>query len=175
MCTDSHLLFTPVDCPGVILGFDQATYQVIENQTNVEVCVNISDIPEEGLECDVQVTVSFLNSTKAGRIQFYVHDLCVSSTRHPTFSTHPVHRVDFNITGSTEIVFPSGVTVSGDQQCLKVTIEDDMILEGQHSITLHMSAVYPAGQITFDTIYSEILIEDNDGKGITNLANTILI
>lgn len=58
--------------PVVTLGFTQNTFQGSEDQTYVEVCVNISDVPAGGLECDVEAGVSILNSTKAGGVQFCI-------------------------------------------------------------------------------------------------------
>ncbi len=79
--------------------------------------------------------------------------------------------VDFNFSGSAfsgsaEVRFPSSVTISGDVQCVNITIEDDMIVEGDHTIALELAPGLesPLGQIDFNPMSSIIVIEDNDGK-----------
>ncbi len=44
--------------------------KIFENQSLVEVCVNISDIPTDGLECDVEATIGFGAGGKTS--EFYV-------------------------------------------------------------------------------------------------------
>lgn len=88
----------------------------------------------------------------------------VAVTSHTSFSIHSVQGADFDIPGSTEIIFPSSVTSSGNEQCFNITIEDDNALEGQHSTSLHLSPIFPANQIDLNLVYSSLLIEDNDGK-----------
>ncbi len=53
-------------------------------------------------------------------------------------------------------------------QCVNITIEDDMIVEGDHSISLQLSQGLesPLGQIDFVPMSSVIVIVDNDGKKI---------
>ena len=62
------------------------------------------------------------------------------------------------------MVFPFTGTVNGDQQCVNITIEDDMIVEGEHSFALHLGDGSPVDQIMFSTVYTTITIADNDGK-----------
>ncbi len=79
---------------------------------------------------------------------------------------HSALGVDFNVSGSVEMHFPSSITLSGDVQCVNITIEDDMIVEGDHMIALQLAPglEFPLGQIDFDPMLSVIVIEDNDGK-----------
>ncbi len=79
---------------------------------------------------------------------------------------HSAIGVDFNFSGSAEVRFPSSVTMSGDVQCVNITIEDDMIVEGDHTIALQLAQGLesPLGQIDFNPMSSTIVIEDNDGK-----------
>ncbi len=74
--------------------------------------------------------------------------------------------IDFNFSGSAEVLFPSSMTLSGDVQCVNITIEDDMIVEGDHTIALQLAPglEFPLGQIDFNPMSSVIVIEDNDGK-----------
>ncbi len=82
---------------------------------------------------------------------------------------HSAVGVDFNVSGSSELRFPSSVTSSGEVQCVNITIEDDMIVEGNHTISLGLAPglELPFGLIDFVPMSSVILIEDNDGKNIT--------
>ncbi len=79
---------------------------------------------------------------------------------------HSAIGVDFNFSGSAEVRFPSSVTMNGDVQCVNITIEDDMIVEGDHTIALQLAPGLesPLGQIDFNPMSSIIVIEDNDGK-----------
>ncbi len=44
---------------GVTLGFVQPTANIFENQSLVELCIVITNVPLGGLECDVEATIGF--------------------------------------------------------------------------------------------------------------------
>ncbi len=68
--------------------------------------------------------------------------------------------------GTPLVVFPALMTSSGDQQCVNISITDDMIVEGQQLIEVHLDAenVTPMGQIDFNPSTSLITVSDNDGN-----------
>ena len=50
------------------VSLEQAVYSVLENESYVMVCAEISNVPMEGLECDVVVTFDLsAGSGKAGK------------------------------------------------------------------------------------------------------------
>ena len=52
----------------VKVAFEQTTYTVSEGDGTTEVCVVVSGVPGGGLECDIVVTLTTINSDKAGRV-----------------------------------------------------------------------------------------------------------
>ncbi len=74
--------------------------------------------------------------------------------------------VDFDPSGTTQVLFRAIVTATGDQQCVNVSITDDVIVEGQQSITvqLDVGSASPVGQIDFNLQSSLITVVDNDGN-----------
>ncbi len=49
---------------------------------------------------------------------------------------------------------------------MNVSIEDDMVLEGEHIIQLQVALGTPEGQIDFSPSFSSIIIADNDGMSV---------
>ncbi len=68
--------------------------------------------------------------------------------------------------GTPLVVFPALITSSGDQQCVNISITDDMVVEGQQLIEVQLDAenVAPMGQIDFNSSTSLITVSDNDGN-----------
>ncbi len=81
---------------------------------------------------------------------------------------HPctVQGIDFEVSGSLELNFPYTGTVNGDEQCVNITIEDDMILEGQHIVQMQLALGSPEGLIDFNPSFSSVIIADNDGGSL---------
>ncbi len=59
---------TSFSATGVTLGFVQQAVNVFENQSLVEVCVAISDVPTGGLQCDVEATIDFDGGAKTCKL-----------------------------------------------------------------------------------------------------------
>ncbi len=57
---------------GVTLGFVQPSYDIFENESYVEVCISISNVPNDGLECDVEATIVVPPSVKTSMLYNYV-------------------------------------------------------------------------------------------------------
>ncbi len=53
---------------GVTLGFVQPNYDIFENESYVEVCISISNVTNDGLECDVEATIVVPPSVKTGML-----------------------------------------------------------------------------------------------------------
>ena len=51
------------------LGFDQPSYQIAEGDGSVDVCVDISDVPSEGADCNITVYLATSDGVKAGKLQ----------------------------------------------------------------------------------------------------------
>ena len=60
---------------GVTIGFVQTAFNISENQSYVELCVGISGIPEDGLECDVEASIALNGLPKAGRFEIHGQSL----------------------------------------------------------------------------------------------------
>ncbi len=77
-----------------------------------------------------------------------------------------VESMDFNVLGTPLVVFSALMTSSGDQQCVNISITDDMMVEGQQLIEVQLDAenVAPMGQIDFNSSTSLITVWDNDGN-----------
>ncbi len=156
---------------GVTLGFVQPSYDIFENESYVEVCIGISSVPDDGLECDVEATIVVPPSVKTSKLYNYNNCPDACQQMHWCIDNllsciHSAIGVDFNFFGSAEVRFPSSTTLSGDVQCVNITIEDDRIVEGDHTIALQLAQGLesPLGQIDFNPVSSVIVIEDNDGK-----------
>ena len=70
---------------------------------------------------------------------------------------------DFTVTDTTELdVFFAAGSMTGDTDCLNITILDDDALEGDHSFTVSLNP--PAAPVTLTTPSSSpVTITDNDG------------
>ena len=70
---------------------------------------------------------------------------------------------DFTVTDTTELdVFFAAGSMTGDTDCLTITILDDDALEGDHSFTVSLNP--PAAPVTLTTPSSSpVTITDNDG------------
>lgn len=75
-----------------------------------------------------------------------------------------VEGINFIISGTLELNFSYTGTVNGSQQCVNVTIVDDIIFRGQLEIELQVEMGIPEGQIDFSPNTTTIVIEDNDGR-----------
>ncbi len=56
---------------GVTLGFVQPRYDIFENESYVEVCISISNVTNDGLECDVEATIVVAPSVKTSKLYNY--------------------------------------------------------------------------------------------------------
>ena len=150
---------------GATLGFVTQSFNILENASYIEVCIQITNIPADGIECDVGARIFFLDGPKAG-----THLIVAGRNKSHDASHAPLSYkdlgVDFNTStsGPLDINFPLNEAVNGAQQCVNVTIEDDMILEGQHIFQMQLTAGTPDGQIDFSPVQSNVVIRDNDGK-----------
>ena len=50
------------------LSFAQISYEISENGGSVDVCVEISDVPTGGVECDITVYLASSDGAKAGKL-----------------------------------------------------------------------------------------------------------
>ena len=55
-------------CIDATIGFEVASYQVMETQGAQNVCVVISGLPPGGAESDIAVTLAAIPSLKAGNV-----------------------------------------------------------------------------------------------------------
>ncbi len=54
------------DCLGVMVGYNAGMFFAREGEGSVEVCLEITDVPDDGLECDVTVDLSAFDGAKTG-------------------------------------------------------------------------------------------------------------
>ncbi len=136
---------------------------IFENQSFAEVCVAISDIPTDGLECDVEATIEIDGLAKAREL--HIFDTVVMCLNGISY-LRAVEGMDFNVLGTPQVIFPAVIGSSGDQQCINISINDDMIVEGQQLIAVQFAtgSEAPLGQIDFNRSTSLIIVLDNDGN-----------
>jgi hypothetical protein len=54
-------------CAGATVGFNAHMFLGREGEGSVEVCLEITDVPDGGLECDVTVELSSTDGAKTGK------------------------------------------------------------------------------------------------------------
>ena len=57
--------------PVVVIAFTESEYTTSESNTTLEVCVELVQAPDSGLECNLSVTLRLENSSKAGWFAVY--------------------------------------------------------------------------------------------------------
>ncbi len=68
----THPNCTHFSTVGVTLGFVQPSYDIFENESYVEVCIGISNVTNDGLECDVEATIVVPPSVKTSKLYDYI-------------------------------------------------------------------------------------------------------
>ena len=67
-----------VSFPVVLLALTESVYNVSEGDGSVEVCVELTQAPAGGLECNISVTLELQDGLKAG-INLRIKQHCASS------------------------------------------------------------------------------------------------
>ena len=81
--------------------------------------------------------------------------------------------------GTIDATFSARSTVSGTTACANVTIIDDLSVEGDHSFSVHLTALQLAPGVVYSELrigtppYAHVNIIDNDGKIILQLSNRL--
>ena len=145
-----------------------AVYSFDEADGMVQVCTELTDAPDNGLECSIVVTLWPIDGSKAGT--FCQNDRCIKST-YFTFSTLTflVRDSDYSAYSLLEVTFMSGSAMQDSTSCAQITILDDLTFEGPHSFSVEVSTVEIESDgtdplLTIGTMSSAMVyIEDNDG------------
>ena len=135
----------------------------------VQVCTELTEAPDDGLECSIVVTLWPVDGPKAGT--FCQNDWCMIST-YFTFSTisYVVGDSDYSADSPLEVTFMSGSAMQDSTSCAQISIIDDLTFEDSHSFTVEVSTVEIESDgtdplLTIGTVSSAaIYIEDNDSK-----------
>ena len=143
-------------------------YSFDEADDMVQVCTELTEAPDDGLECSIVVTLWPVDGPKAGI--FCQNDWCMISA-YFTFSTLSflVRDSDYSADNPLEVTFMSGSAMQDSTSCAQITILDDLIFEGPHSFSVEVSTVEIESDgtdplLTISTMSSAmVFIEDNDG------------
>ena len=134
----------------------------------VQVCTELTEAPEDGLECSIVVTLLPIDGPKAGT--FCQNDCCMISA-YFTFSTvsYLVRDSDYSADSPLEVTFMSGSAFQNSTSCAQITILDDLTFEGPHSFSVGVSTVEIESDGTDPlltigaTSSATVIIGDNDG------------
>ena len=55
-------------CSDATIGFEQPSYQISEDGVSVDVCVEITNVPAEGADCNITVLLASIDGQKAGNV-----------------------------------------------------------------------------------------------------------
>ena len=145
--------------PGVAVISLQSTSPIFSENSVVNVCAEIQELPAGGLGTDI--TVDFrVDGFSAGTLENIVF-LCILLWYNLCFS---VEGEDFEILSSLSMVFNSdGNVANGDTLCLGLGILEDDIYEENQLLNVSIVSVSPSSAATVGTDESVITIEDNGG------------
>ena len=145
-----------------------AVYSISEADGMVQVCTELTEAPDDGLECSIVVSLWPIDGPKAGT--FCQNDWCMIST-YFTFCTisYVVRDSDYSADSPLEVTFMSGSAMQNSTSCAQISIIDDLTFEGPHSFTVEVSTVEIESDGTDPlltigaTSSATVIIGDNDG------------
>jgi hypothetical protein len=136
--------FTTNNATVTILSDDDATVSLQMpadlaegNMIYINICANLTDIPGEGLECDVVVELSATNGTKA------------------------IIGEDVSVPAPFNIVFPAG-TLADTSACANLHIIEDDRLEGDHDFVVSIDSTSPMISTGTPTSVTVTILDNED-------------
>ena len=157
---------------GATIGFDQSIYIVREDEAEVEVCVEMIDLPDGGLECDVIAYLDTDNFEKTG-----ISDITKTSQGSPfifaiLYSTEI--GADFSEPAIFNVVFPAFETEGNDTRCLLIPIINDGQLEGDFQLFyVSIANINPSNVLSNGLAATVRILDDNgDGKNTRYCSST---
>ena len=163
------MIYTSLFPTDIEVSMATAVYSFDEADGMVQVCTELTEAPDDGLECSIVVTLWPIDGPKAGT--FCQNDWCMIST-YFTLSTLSflVRDSDYSADNPLEVTFMSGSAMQDSTSCAQISIIDDLTFEGPHSFSVEVSTVEIESDgtdplLTIGTMSSAMVnIEDNDSK-----------
>ena len=148
------------------VGFNETSVSITEGET-LQVCLELNDVPSDGLACNISVYLSTAFYDGKEGMGLNRCDVIVRMIILRPLAA--LEGEDFAVLNNE--VFFSTSSMSGDVQCVDFAdIIEDMTLEGSHHFVVNIDYTSPEINVEDGAEYLSVYIIDNDSELATSLS-----